>query len=261
MHALGVVEGIRNSGTARDGLAGARILLVEDPCPMRNALADAIGAEGFHVNAAAEESDVLATLSSWSPNLVLLDLSVDEARGLSICRRVREESSAPIVVMASPGEEARVVLALELGATDYLTRPLDFDSLLARMRTALTRATGFGDIRDGILEVGPIVLHLARREVSVRGQMTPFRKLEYDLLLALVLQPGHIRTRAELLDRVWGRRLADTKTLDAHMRRLRIKIEPDHSHPRHIITVRGVGYYFDPQEHSGTEGLPAPIGS
>jgi two-component system response regulator RegX3 len=214
---------------------------------MRNALSDAIGAQGFDVIATDDEGEVLAELANWHPDLVLLDLSVHEEGGLSLCRRVREESVSAIVVMASPGEEASVLLALELGATDYITRPFDFDSLMARVRTALTRSGPGADLRDATLEVGPVLFHLARREVIVRGQSVHFPKREYDLLLALMLQPGHIRTRTELLERVWGRRIGDSKTLDAHLVRIRRKIEDDSEHRRHIITVRGVGYYFDPE--------------
>jgi two-component system response regulator RegX3 len=228
---------------------------------MRNALSDAIRAQGFDISATDDEEEVLAELTNWQPDLILLDLSVHEGRGLSICRRIREKSAPAVVVIASPGEEARVLLALELGATDYIIRPLDFEALMARVRTALTRSGPSGDLRDTTLEVGPLLLHLARREVIVRGQLLHFPKLEYDLLLALVLQPGHIRTRTELLERVWGRRLGDSKTLDAHLVRLRRKIEHDSERRRHIITVRGVGYYFDPQGRlEGTEQSPPTEG-
>jgi two-component system response regulator RegX3 len=241
-----------------DGLAGARILLVEDPCPRRNALRDAIGAEGFDVTTTAVEPEVLGALSSEAPDLVLLDLSVNEARGLSICRKVREKSTTPIIVIAAAGDEARILLALEMGANDYLTRPLEIDAVMARVRTVLIRASAGGELRDTPLEVGPLFFRLARREVRVRGEVVHFPKREYELLLALVLRSGHIRTRTELMDEIWGHPLESTKTLDAHMVRIRRKIEVDTSHPRHIITVRGVGYYFDPSEDAGSEpALPA----
>ena len=229
----------------------ARILLVEDPCPLRNALRDAIGAEGFDVATTADESEVLEALSSWDPNLILLDLSGQE--GLSICRRIREESTIPIVVMASAGDEARVVLALEMGANDYLTRPLDVNAVMARVRTAFIRSSEWGDLRDTPLEVGPLVFRLARREVRVRGELIHFPRREYDLLLALVLRPGHIRTRSELMAEIWGRTLESSKTLDAHMMRIRKKVEADTRHPLHILTVRGVGFYFDPAEVAGSD--------
>ena len=250
MSAVGAIHiGAEASRSAWGPLEGARILLVEDPCPMRNALRDALGAEGFQVATTRSETEVLAALSSWDPDLVLLDLSTDEADGLSICRSIREQSPVPIVVMASPGDEPRVVLALEIGANDYLTRPLDVDAVLARVRPALIRSSVGGDLRETPLEAGPLVFQLARRGVMVRGEAVHFPRLEYDLLLSLALRPGHIRTRTELVHEVWGgRTLERSKTLDAHMLRLRKKIEVDTRHPRHLLTVRSVGYYFDPGE-------------
>jgi DNA-binding response OmpR family regulator len=220
---------------------------------MRSALRDAIAAQGFDVATTADESEVLGALSSWDPNLILLDLSGQEAEGLSICRRIREESTTPIVVMASAGDEARVVLALEMGANDYLTRPLDVDAVMARVRTALIRSSAGGDLRDTPLEVGPLVFQLARREVRVRGELVHFRRREYDLLLALVLRPGQIRKRTELMAEIWGHTLESSKTLDAHMVRIRKKVEADARHPRHILTVRGVGFYFDRAEDAGSD--------
>jgi two-component system response regulator RegX3 len=250
MSALGAMHvGFEASRSAWGALEGARILLIEDPCPMRNALRDAIGAEGFHVETTRSESEVFGALSSWDPDLVLLDLSTDEADGLSMCRSIREQSPVPIVVMASPGDEARIVLALEMGANDYLTRPLDVDSVLARVRTALIRSSVGGDLRETPLEAGPLVFQLARRGVLVRGETVHFPRREYDLLLSLVLRPGHIRSRAELVHEIWGGRdLENSKTLDAHMLRLRKKVEVDPRHPRHLLTVRSVGFYFDPGE-------------
>ena len=136
-----------------------------------------------------------------------------------------------------------------MGANDYVTRPLDIDTVMARVRTSLVRSLSeAGDLRDTPLEVGPLVFELARRTVRVRGEMVHFPKREYDLLLALVMHPGHIRTRVELFEEIWGHPLDHSKTLDAHMVRIRRKVEVDTSHPRHIITVRGVGFYFEPAE-------------
>jgi two-component system response regulator RegX3 len=136
-----------------------------------------------------------------------------------------------------------------MGANDYLTRPLDVDSVLARVRTALIRSSVGGDLRETPLEAGPLVFQLARRGVLVRGETVHFPRREYDLLLSLVLRPGHIRSRAELVHEIWGGRdLENSKTLDAHMLRLRKKVEVDPRHPRHLLTVRSVGFYFDPGE-------------
>ena len=245
-------EVISPLGIVKDDFADPRILLVEDFSPMRRALSDAIEAVGISVQTAGANNEALDTLVDWSPNLVLLDLSVEEgAKGLSICRKIRELTTVPVMVMAAPGDEALVIQALEMGAVDYLTRPLDLDVLFSKVRLVLAKSAERAYSQAATIEVGPVIFHSARREVSIRGTLVHFPKLEYDILLALALQSGNIITREELMDRIWGRRLSDTKTLAAHILRIRHKVELDVHKPVHIITVRGIGYYFDPVKDQG----------
>ena len=229
-----------------DDSAGPRILLVEDPSPMRNALGDAMRADGFDVHTEGVTSNSLAILFAWNPDLVLLDLTAKGASGLSICRRIRELTTTPVVVVSSPGDEALVIEALEMGAVDYLTWPFELDALKSRVRVALAQSADHHFSQGSSLEVGPLLFHLARRQISVRGSLVHFPKREYDLTLALAVQARNILTRRDLMDRVWGRFNPDTKTLDAHILRIRHKVELEPHTPVHVITVRGFGYLFDP---------------
>ncbi|HVX21292.1 MAG TPA: response regulator transcription factor [Acidimicrobiales bacterium] len=226
-----------------------RILLIDDDGPMCHALRDALRSHGHVVSCANSEVEAVARLASFTPSLVLLNLSVQGGNGLLVCRRLHEMGSTPIILIARPGDEADVLTALDVGATDYVVRPLSMEELVTRIASVTCRERSEQLGRADVLEAGPLAIHLARRTVAVRDREVHFTRREYDLLVLLVARPGHIRTRAEILDSLWGgRRTSDTKTLDVHIRRLRGKIERDQQRPECIITVRGVGYYFDPQE-------------
>ena len=233
-----------------------RILLVEDPGPMRNALADALRAKGYGIECAGSEGEAVDWLITWNPELVLLDLSVHDGLGMTICRRVHVQSDVPIVLVAAPGCEAQVLMGLEIGATDYMVRPLDLDAVALRIGTAMAQTVRHTvPNTERALVAGPLTINVATRTIVVRGQDVHFPRKEYDLLLSLVTQRGHIRTRRELFDELWDRGPEDPKTLDAHIQRIRKKIELDRSHPRHVITVRGIGYYFDPHGEEHREAL------
>jgi two-component system response regulator RegX3 len=154
---------------------------------------------------------------------------------------------APIIVLAPVDATTQLLEALESGATDYATRPLDGRALLTRIHTTLARSFQIDmPAVDETVEVGPLIIEPSRRRVSVRGTEVHFAKMEYEVLLALALRPGEILTNSELLDEIWaGRRFEDPRTLSTHIRRIRKKLEIDPGHPQHLLTVRGVGFYFN----------------
>jgi two-component system response regulator RegX3 len=229
-----------------DADAERQVLLVEDRGPLRDALVGALRAEGYTTQTAANAKETLERLQSWRPALLLIDLLVHDETGLEICRQVSGMVSAPIIVLAPVDAAAHLLEALHSGAVDYATRPLDGRALITRIRTTLARSSPTdGSDADAIIEVGPLTIEPSRRRVSVRGMPVHFAKMEYEVLLALALRPGEIRTGGELLDQVWaGRRFEDPRTLSTHIRRIRKKLEIDPGHPEHLLTVRGIGYYF-----------------
>jgi two-component system response regulator RegX3 len=226
-----------------------RILHVGDDGPMRNAITEALRDAGYAVESAGSEFEALNQLKSWSPEVILLDLGVQSDSGLAIFQAIHDKSSVPIVLI-SPREGAadRVLLGLELGAADYLTRPLTLPAIMEKLGrvTGVPVAARTSATDAEILVCGPVTINRAQRTVFVRDREVFFRRREYDLLLALVLYARSVRSREELLTEIWGHLSVDTKTLVQHVFRLREKIELDRAHPQHIISVRGVGYYFDP---------------
>ena len=227
-----------------------RVLLVEDRGPLRDALVRALQVEGFDTRATSKAKETLHQVRSWQPDLLLIDLVVNNQGGLAICRHVSGLVAIPIIVLAAVDAESEVLEALKAGAIDYATRPLDGRALMTRVRTTLARCAQHGEAdadqsADQLVEVGPLRIERARRRVFVRGKDVHFAKMEYNVLLALALRPGEIRTRKDLFDEIWaGRRFEDPRTLDVHIRRIREKLELDPGHPEHLVTVRGIGFYF-----------------
>ena len=224
-----------------------RVLLVEDRGPLRDALVGALQFEGYDTRTTTNGRETLRRLHSWHPDLVLIDLLVHNGTGLEICRQVAGLVPSPIIVLAPVDAEAQLLEALTSGAVDYATRPLDGRALITRIHTTLARPSQTdGPFVDEIVEVGPLTIELSRRRVSVRGTPVHFAKMEYEVLLALALRPGEIRTGDELLDEIWaGRSFEDPRTLSTHIRRIRKKLETDPGNPEHLVTVRGIGYYFN----------------
>ncbi len=229
-----------------DAATEPRVLLVEDRGPLRDALVGALRAEGYDARTTANLKETLYQIQSWQPDLLLIDLMVHRETGLDICRHVAELVRSPVVVLAPVVADNQLLEALRCGAVDYATRPLDGPALLTRVRTTMARfSQNHLPLTDEIIEVGPITIELSRRRVSVRGTAVHFAKMEYDVLLALVLRPGEIRSGDELLAEIWaGRSFEDPRTLSTHIRRIRMKVELDPANPEHLITVRGIGYYF-----------------
>jgi len=168
--------------------------------------------------------------------------------GSEVCRTLRERSSVPVIMLTAKDSEIDKVVGLELGADDYVTKPFSSRELVARMRAVLRRRGEPEDSAVSTLESGPARMDVDRHVVTVRGEQVQLPLKEFELLEVLLRNTGRVLTRMQLIDRVWGADyVGDTKTLDVHIKRLRAKIETDPGNPRHIITVRGLGYKFEPR--------------
>ncbi len=206
---------------------------------------------GYEVWVANNGRDGLRLAVKETPDVVVLDVMMPEMDGWEVCQVLRARSSVPILMLTALGDEVDRILGLELGADDYLAKPFSVRELIARLR-ALSRRVRLDKEDppvDSRLVAGPIVLDLNTRRVFKRDRELALRFKEFELLTLLMNREGVVVTRAELFDQIWGTDwLGDTRTLDVHVRWLREKIEDDPSHPRHIQTVRGVGYRFISQE-------------
>jgi two-component system, OmpR family, response regulator RegX3 len=224
-----------------------RVLVVEDEESFIDALSVGLQREGFEVAVARDGGDALALFANNPFDVVLLDLMLPKVSGLDVCRQIRSLSDVPIIVVSAKGEEVDMVLLLELGADDYVTKPYRLRELVARIRAVLRRRDTHepaGD--DERLEQGPVRLDVESRRCYVEGREVKLRKKEFALLRLLLENPGRVLTREVLIDRVWGNDyVGDTKTLDVHIKRLRAAIEDDPKAPEHITTVRGVGYRYE----------------
>jgi two-component system response regulator RegX3 len=231
-----------------------KVLLCEDEESFVDALVIGLTNEGFRVSVARDGAEALSLFDEMNPDIILLDLMLPKISGIDVCRNIRARSSVPIIMVTAKGTEIATVVALEVGADDYVTKPYRLRELVARMRAVLRRAPGgsestesgsleFGT--DGTWEANGIKVDFDQRRVFVRGDEVHLRRKEFELLRLLVENAGRVLTRDLLIDRVWGTDyIGDTKTLDVHIKRLRSRIEADPSVPVLITTVRGVGYRF-----------------
>jgi two-component system response regulator RegX3 len=180
-------------------------------------------------------------------DLVLLDLMLPGLPGTEVCRRLRSKSNVPVIMLTAKDGEIDKVVGLELGADDYVTKPYSSRELVARVRAVLRRGTEPEQSSVATVEAGPVRMDIERHVVTVDGQPVAMPLKEFELLELLLRNAGRVLTRMQLIDRVWGSDyVGDTKTLDVHVKRLRGKIEPDPAGPRHLVTVRGLGYKFEP---------------
>jgi two-component system response regulator RegX3 len=225
-----------------------RVLVVEDEQSWSDALSYLLGKEGFDVAVAATGPSALIEFDRAGADLVLLDLMLPQMSGVEVCRELRSRGDVPIIVVSARDAEVDKVVGLELGADDYVTKPYSVPELLARVHAVLRRQRRGNPAPDHpVLASGPVLMNLDRHVVTVRGIPVDLPLKEFELLEVLLRNAGRILTRRQLLDRVWGPRFpSESKTLDSHITRLRAKIEPDPSTPRHIRTLRGVGYRFEP---------------
>ncbi|RZS55030.1 two-component system response regulator RegX3 [Microcella putealis] len=223
-----------------------RILIVEDEASLSEPLAYLLTREGYETQVAADGNSALAEFDRSGADLVLLDLMLPGIPGTEVCRELRQRSTVPIIMLTAKDSEVDIVVGLELGADDYVTKPYSTRELLARIRAVLRRRVDDDDIDDSILEAGIVRMDVDRHQVSVDGREVAMPLKEFELLELLLRNAGRVLTRGQLIDRVWGADyFGDTKTLDVHVKRLRSKIEPDPSNPRMLVTVRGLGYRFE----------------
>ena len=222
----------------------SRLLLVEDDETLREALAFLLRREGYEVSEAGDGAAALAAFTADEPDLVLLDLMIPEPNGIEVCRRIRLTSDLPVIMLTAKDSKADVVLGLEVGADDYVTKPYSTPELLARIRGALRRAKGRErQDKTATLEAAGITMDLERHQVWVDGEPVKMPLREFSILEMLLQHPGRVITRATLLNRLWGTDYyGDSKTLDVHIRRLRARIEADPSKPVRVVTVRGLGF-------------------
>lgn len=233
--------------TGVQGAAEAPILLVEDDVAIVEAVTYALEREGFAVVVATDGLQALEGFRAASPSLVLLDLMIPEVSGLDVCRSIRSESIVPILVLTAKDAEADKVVTLEVGADDYITKPFSMRELISRIRAHLRRfAMASPSDVPSVLIGGPVEMNVETHEVKIRGGMCTLPPKEFALLEAFLLRAGRLLTRDFLISEIWGRDyFGDTRTLDVHVKRLRAKIESDPHAPRHLTTVRGLGYKFE----------------
>jgi two-component system, OmpR family, response regulator RegX3 len=224
------------------------VLLVEDEESFVDALTIGLNREGFDVAVARDGQQAVTLFAKDTYDIVLLDLMLPRMSGLDVCRAIRSTSEVPIIIVSAKGEEVDMVLMLEIGADDYVTKPYRLRELVARIRAVLRRRENHENLlaSDDEITVGPIRMDIDARRCYVRGEEIKLRKKEFALLRLLLENPGRVLTREVLIDRVWGSDyVGDTKTLDVHIKRLRSLIEDDPKNPEHITTVRGVGYRYE----------------
>ncbi len=226
-------------------MATKTILVVDDEALITQSLEYSFRQEGFKVLVAQDGQQALDIVEKDNLDLVVLDLMLPGMNGWEVCRRIRANSTIPIIMLTARGEEIDRVLGLEIGADDYLPKPFSFRELLARVRAIFRRMDFEGTSKSDRLQIGDVTLDPAAHKVSKEGKELALTQKEYDLLRALMSEAGHVVSRSELLNQVWGIDwMGDTRTLDVHIRWLREKIEDAPGQPRYIQTVRGVGYRF-----------------
>jgi two-component system response regulator RegX3 len=223
-----------------------RILLVEDEIALSDPLSFLLEREGYEVEVAADGPSAITAFAQRGADLVLLDLMLPGLPGTEVCRELRARSTVPIIMLTAKDSEIDIVVGLELGADDYVTKPYSTRELLARIRAVLRRRLEVEDFDEAILEGGRVRMDVDRHTVEVDGEPTAMPLKEFELLELLMRNPGRVLTRGQLIDRVWGSDyFGDTKTLDVHIKRIRSKIERQPSEPVQLVTVRGLGYRFE----------------
>jgi two-component system KDP operon response regulator KdpE len=232
--------------------SGARILVVDDEIEIMRALQRSLAAHGYEVFTASNGEDGLEAILQHRPDLILLDLGLPGMSGLEVCKHVRSQSSLPIIVLSVKDTERDKVLALDLGADDYVSKPFSMNEVLARVRVALRHSAQVQSGTEPIFSSGPLRVDFSQRLVTVDGQEAKLTPTEYDLLKALIKNSGKIMTRQMLLSQVWGTGYGtEAHYLHVYVGQLRRKIEPDPAHPRFILTVSGVGYRFSSEDSEG----------
>jgi two-component system, OmpR family, response regulator RegX3 len=223
-----------------------RVLVVEDEESFSEALSYMLRKEGYEVAVAQTGPDALDEFDRSGADLVLLDLMLPGLPGTEVCRQLRQRSGVPVIMLTAKDSEVDKVVGLELGADDYVTKPFSSRELVARIRAVLRRGGEPDELLPLVLEGGPVRMDVDRHTVTVNGENVKLPLKEFELLEMLLRNAGRVLTRMQLIDRVWGSDyVGDTKTLDVHIKRLRAKVESDPANPRHILTLRGLGYKYE----------------
>jgi two-component system response regulator RegX3 len=229
------------------------VLLVEDEDSFIEALTVGQNREGFRVEVAQDGATALLRFHEVKPDVILLDLMLPRISGIDVCREIRKTSTVPIIMVTAKSAEIDMVVGLEVGADDYITKPYRIRELVARLRALLRRAamdsngTSTGTVSgERSLVVGDVALDSDEHLVTVAGETVNMPLKEFELLHLLLSNVGRVLPRELLIDRVWGiDYVGDTKTLDVHIQRIRAKIEPDPARPERIVTIRGLGYKYE----------------
>ncbi len=223
------------------------ILIIEDEQPIVDIIKFNLQKEGYTILEAYDGADGLSLALGKSPDLILLDVMLPKMDGFEVCKKVREKSSVPIIMLTAREEEVDKVLGLELGADDYMTKPFSIRELSARIKANLRRTIiETPEQSENIITSGELTINTERYEVQKKGKVIEITVREFELLKFLAMQPDKIFSRETLLSSVWGYEYyGDVRTVDVTVRRLREKIEDDPSTPKYIVTKRGVGYYFN----------------
>ena len=221
-----------------------RILVVEDEMQIARNLRDYLEVAGYEVTVVGDGTAALSSARGDRPDLMVLDLGLPGVNGLDVARELRRTSMIPIVMLTARGEETDRIVGLELGADDYLVKPFSPKELVARVRAVLRRASGTSASAE-ILRAGDVEVDLPKMRAKVEGRTVDLTPTEFQLLTTFVREPGRVFTRGQLLDALHGVTIDSyERAIDAHVKNLRRKIEPEVGRPRYVLTVHGVGYRF-----------------
>lgn len=225
-----------------------KILLVDDERALVKGLRLSFEREGYSVVAAHTGTEALQRMSEEAPDLVVLDIMLPEIDGIEVCKRIRQSSKVPIIMLTARSEDIDKILGLEMGADDYLTKPFNTRELLARVKAHLRRLEWSNPDQQQCTEAGALTIDHLKRKVTVDGKEADLTAKEFDILATLAANPGRVYTRENLLETIWGYKyFGDVRNVDVHVRRLREKIEPNPAEPEYVMTRWGMGYYF--REH------------
>jgi two-component system response regulator RegX3 len=241
---------------AEDGvlppLGHPTVLIIDGDGASRDGLAATLSVEGFDVVTATDGAEGLALVATVDPALILLDMELGDAQGLSVYHRICGVSSVPVIMITARDDELGAVLALEAGAADHVVKPPRPRELTARIRAVLRRVGRPSpppavSSPDGVYTLGPVRIDVSLRQAVVRDEEVELSRKEFDLLALLVSEAGNVVTRKQCMERIWrDRTKGDSRTLDTHVKRLRKKVELTPAEPQHVLTVRGIGYRFRP---------------
>jgi len=223
----------------------ARVLVVDDDHTVREVVVSYLRAGGHQVAESTDGESALREMRDRPSDLVVLDLMLPGIDGLEVCRRLRDRSDVPVIMLTALGAETDRVIGFQHGADDYVTKPFSPRELVLRVDSVLRRSGEQGTVSAGRVEDGELCVDGDERTAVLRGERLALTAREFDLLLFLVAHPGAVHTREDLLAQVWGWSFGDQSTVTVHVRRLREKVESDPTHPERLVTVWGVGYRWE----------------